>query len=316
MKCLNTITLLKGIEITGVLTAPRVFNISYSQGEVTNVLHADFHGVCGRLEIPVVELKGKMNSPDTIDAIRSWSPELILVSGWYHMVPKRILEIATRGVVGLHASLLPLYRGGAPLVWAMINGENETGISLFYLDEGVDTGDIIAQKTITIRFEDTIQAVYKKTEDAGVGIIEEMVPLIAESRAPRSKQPEPPLGHKVSWPHRSPKDGLVDWDRPSFELYNFIRAQTRPYPGAFTMFNGEKLTAWRAGIVEYSGGKRPGEVVDVIDDGDRRGVVVTTCDRSFAILLCDVDFKGSTMNAVDFATSQGVEKGTFFGNDT
>jgi methionyl-tRNA formyltransferase len=152
-------------------------------------------------------------------------------------------------VAGIHASLLPKYRGGAPLVWAIINGEKTTGVSLFYFDQGVDTGDVIAQKKIEISDTDDIRTVYEKATLAAVDVLRESLPLIREGQAPRIPQDH---ANATIFPQRKPEDGLIDWTRTPDEIRNFIRAQTRPYPGAFTVLEGKKVTIWDADIVDLN----------------------------------------------------------------
>src|SRR5687768_12252056 len=177
----------RGENIVGLFTIPREFRISYSpDAPVTNVLFRDFRELGDRFRIPVVEVDGKMAS--YADAVRELEPDLIVVIGWYYMIPRAIRELASRGCVGIHGSLLPLYRGGAPLVWAMINGEKEAGVTLFHFSDGVDDGDVIAQRRFPIVRNDTIREVLDKATRASVQIVEEYVPRLAAGTAPRTPQ--------------------------------------------------------------------------------------------------------------------------------
>ena len=148
LRCLKALRQLQCCEIVGVVTAPRVLTISYRPEGVRNILHADFEAYCGDLGIPAVTLETSMSDERLYLAVSSWKPNAFIVAGWYHKVPKRWRMLAP--AYGLHASLLPAYSGGAPLVWAMINGESTTGITLFLLDDGVDTGPILDQATTQI----------------------------------------------------------------------------------------------------------------------------------------------------------------------
>lgn len=205
------------------MTAPSKFTISYSPDRpVVNVLHADFHALAQKEKIPILEMSTKMTDPAVIDFIERCMPEFILVVGWYHMVPEVILKIPPKGVAGIHASLLPKYSGGAPLVWAMINGEQETGLTLFYFDKGVDSGDIIGQRRVTIRLNDTIATLYSRVEEEGLLLLEEMLPRIAARTAPRRPQKE----ERTIFPQRKPEDGKINWSCSSLRVYNFSRAQT------------------------------------------------------------------------------------------
>lgn len=234
--------------ICGVVSSPQKFSISYSKSKVKNVQHADFKSLAGELEVPYFETQEGMKSDACVEFVRNCNPDLIVVIGWYYMVPKNIRDIPRFGAVGIHASLLPKYSGGAPLVWAIIEGETETGVTLFYLDKGIDSGDIIAQRRITITDDDTIKTVYDKAEQASIEIVAKYIPLLGKGAAPRIKQDE---SKRAIYPQRSPEDGKIDWSWDVRRIRNFIRAQTKPYPGAFTIIDGKKVTIWSADIEEY-----------------------------------------------------------------
>ena len=163
-KCCRLIIEEKLANITGIFTIPKEFNISYSDKPVKNVNFADFHELGKEFNIPVTDITGKMGS--YYEQIAALEPEMILVIGWYYMIPEKIRKIAAKGCVGMHASLLPKYRGGAPLVWAIINGEEKTGLTFFYLEDGVDNGDIIAQHEIEIKESETIKDINDKVTDS------------------------------------------------------------------------------------------------------------------------------------------------------
>lgn len=248
-RCCDRILSRELVEVAGILTAPREFRISYSANPVTNVLHADFTDLGRRHGIPVIEMRGTMR--ECVESVAALRPDFLLVAGWYHLVPKAMRDLASRGCAGLHGSLLPKYRGGAPLVWAMINGERETGVTFFYFSDEVDAGDVIAQKVLSIEASDTIREVLAKAEDASVDLVTEYVPRIANGTAPRVPQDD---AVATRFPQRSPEDGLIDWTWDAQRIRNFIRAQTRPYPGAFTVVGGKKLVLWDADVVEPEGG--------------------------------------------------------------
>jgi methionyl-tRNA formyltransferase len=179
--------------------------------------------------------------------VSKWNPEAFLVVGWYHMIPKRWRELAP--AYGLHASLLPDYSGGAPLVWAMINGESETGITLFKMDSGVDSGPVVGQKSEPIWNDDTIATLYERIESRGIELIERYLPLLASGSVKLKFQDE---SKRRVVPQRGPEDGLINWNEKAVKISRFIRAQTHPYPGAFTLLNGKKLHIWQAEVVEGS----------------------------------------------------------------
>jgi methionyl-tRNA formyltransferase len=244
-KCCRLIIEEKLADITGIFTIPKQFNISYSDKPVNNVNFADFHDLGKEFGIPVTDVTGKMGS--YYENIKKLAPDLIVVIGWYYMVPQAIRNAAAKGCVGMHASLLPKYRGGAPLVWAIINGEEKTGLSFFYLDDGVDSGDIIAQHEIEIKETETIKDIIDKVTVSAIDITREYIPKLANGTAPKIKQDE---SKATTVPQRKPDDGLIDWNWDVKRIKNFIRAQTKPYPGAYTIINGKKISIWDAEITE------------------------------------------------------------------
>lgn len=220
--------------VVGAISAPPTFPISYRPEGVTNALHADVPAFCEASGIPCEIMRSKMS--DLLPVVREWKPDLFLIAGWYHMVPKSWREIAP--AYGLHASLLPDYAGGAPLVWAIINGEKQTGITLFQLADGVDDGPIVGQLSTPIHDSDTIATLYARIEDLGVQLVTEMIPDILS--LPHVSQPE---GRRL-FPQRGPEDGRIDWSWSAEQIHNFVRAQTRPYPGAFGELGGKTFRIW------------------------------------------------------------------------
>ncbi|MFN4083078.1 MAG: methionyl-tRNA formyltransferase [Bacteroidia bacterium] len=238
---------IKNIKIVGVFSIPKQFNISYSEKKVENTNYADLSIYANQFNIPhyIVDSVEGMRINDYQKEIALLKPDVILVMGWYYMVPQSIRKIATYGAWGIHASLLPNYAGGAPLVWAMINGETETGVTLFRLDDGVDDGDIIEQQTIQINNKDTIKEVYEKATVASKVILKKVFdPTYQLQFKPQDKS-------KLRiYPQRKPEDGIIDWTKSTKEIKDFIRAQTKPYPGAYTIINGKKVTIWDADIID------------------------------------------------------------------
>ena len=240
---------LKDVELVGILTTPREINISYSEKPVRLYTHAKFKKLAKRADCELVKLSGKITIDKYLIPIEKWKPDLILILGWYYIIPRKIRESIPLGCIGIHASLLPRYRGGAPINWAIINGEKETGITLFYIESGVDTGDIVAQEKYPIKDSDTCATIYNKATNASIEILKKYIPLIAINKAPRIKQDENEAFY-VS--QRNPEDGLIDWHWGAKRIKNFIRAQTKPYAGAFTYIQGKKVIIWDADIEEQN----------------------------------------------------------------
>jgi len=257
LRCLDLIHNHPFCQVVGVVTAPQKFSISYRPEGVTNVLHADIVAYCNKIRMPYTVIAASMKSPELLTQIQAWRPEMFLVSGWYHMIPKVWRKQAP--AYGLHASLLPDYSGGAPLVWAMINGEEKTGISLFQMADGVDNGPVVGQAKTAIFEDDTIATLYTRIENLGLELLKTYLPDLAAGTAPHHVQDE---NRRRVFPQRGPEDGEIQWSLDGRSIVNFVRAQTRPYPGAFTTWQGNRLTIWKSRIAIDAGepGTIPGQV--------------------------------------------------------
>lgn len=222
------------LPVRGIVTGLREFEISYAKEKVRNVRHRNFADFQHEYGIPVLHFERRFDE-EIVRTLASWQPQLFVVIGWYHLIPARVRVLAPLGTVGIHWSLLPKYRGGSPLVWAMINGERETGASLFYLEDKVDTGDLIAQERVVIAEHEEVGDLIRKLNEVSGKMAVEHVPQILNGTAKRRQQDESAATY---FPPRSPKDGEIDWSWPARRIYDFIRAQTLPYPCAFTFWKG------------------------------------------------------------------------------
>ena len=204
-----------------IFSIPQEFHISYNEKKVKNTNYADLKHIADKYNITYYEIDSiegkKMKDYEKI--IKELNLDLILVLGWYYMLPKSTRDLAKYGAWGIHASLLPKYAGGAPLNWAIINGEKKTGVTLFRMEDGVDDGDIIAQKSFSIEYEDTIKEVYEKAAIAS----KEILLNALENIENRSYKPQDLKQRKI-YSQRKPNDGKIDLNMSSQELYNFIRA--------------------------------------------------------------------------------------------
>lgn len=299
LRCLDLLTRIPECEVVGVITALREFRISYRPQGVTNVLHADFASYSASHGLPCLTMTGKMTDPKVMRWAKDLHPDLFVVVGWYHMVPQAIRAIAP--AIGLHASLLPDYSGGAPLVWAIINGEKRTGISLFEMRDGVDDGPVLGQSEEPIRDDDTIAALYARIEERGLELITVALPQIA--RGESISVPQDHTRRRV-FPQRSPEDGLIDWSWPARRVFDFVRAQTRPYPGAFTRFRGETLTLWQVALPPPPGtdalGAPDGPGTMVWQPGEDRLAAMVTCGDRRQVSLVEVGWGGVTLAGVEF----------------
>ena len=189
------------------------------------------------------EMQPDLKSEHWIRRVRATSLDLICVMGWRRLIAPEILTVPRLGSVAIHFSLLPEGKGFAPVNWAIIVGKTHTGATLFYLDEGMDTGDIIAQVEVPIAMEDAAKDLNDKLTDASVAMFRDMLPKLAEGAAPRTPQDN---ARATYYAKRIPDDGKLDWTQPALKVYNQIRALTHPYPGAFCYYGERLMYVWKA----------------------------------------------------------------------
>lgn len=228
------------IRVTGVISAEDEFEISYSSSKVKNVLHADLAEFCRRNGVPILFSRRGFSDLSLEYVIEEFKPDVFLVAGWYHMIPKTWRDQSL--FLGIHASLLPKYSGGAPLVWALINGEHQAGVTIFQLDGGVDSGPIVAQNSFQIGPKDDIATVLRRATDLSVALAQRVVSQLVRGNLDFQPQDEQA---RTLFPQRNPEDGIIDPTISAEELVRFVRAQTRPYPGAFFQSAAGRLRVWK-----------------------------------------------------------------------
>ena len=185
----------------------------------------------------------RVNAPVFIDQIERLRPDLNLSVSYDQILRKEVIESAPLGFINFHAGKLPFYRGRNVINWAIINNEKEIGITAHYIDEGIDTGDIILQHSVPLNWDDTYGTMLEKIINAIPDLVSESVRLIAENRVERLSQ----AGLQGTYfAQRGEGDEWLNWGDTSLNLYNKIRAITRPGPGARTLFKNEIMNVWRA----------------------------------------------------------------------
>ncbi len=243
-----------GYDICAIVTTPSQFKISYNPNGVKNLRHADMHDWAADKGIPVFDYTG---GDAALADLTPLSPDFALVAGWYHMVPKKLRAIFTKGCAGFHASLLPKLRGGAPLNWAILLGHTETGVSFFELSDGVDDGVLYAQKKFPILDTDYIGDLVRKSRDAMLDMLRETLPGIADG----SVTPYAQVGEPTHVAQRKPEDSLIDWHASVDDIVRLVRASAKPYGGAYGFIGDERVTIWAAHKANNATPGVPGQVV-------------------------------------------------------
>jgi methionyl-tRNA formyltransferase len=262
-----------GAEIIGVVTLPGPLDPNRSG-------QCSFDEVAARHGAVLVET-ADVNAESTLDAIRGLEPELIFVVGWSQLVREPFIALAREGVFGMHPTLLPRHRGRAPIPWAILSGLARTGVTLFEIvDASADSGAIVGQVAVDIAPDETAATLFARVADAQVELIRVYVPQLLARTAPRLPQD---MRRASSWPKRVPADGIIDWETRAPYLYDWVRAQTRPYPGAFTFLGDEKVVVWRARPVELDDAAPAGTIVATRPEGP-----VVACGQG-ALLLEEIE---------------------------
>ncbi len=210
-----------------------------------------------RLGLPVFQPK-KVAAPDALEHLRAWAPDVIVVVAFGQILPSELLSLPPYGCLNLHASLLPRWRGAAPIAAAILAGDEVTGVTLMQMDEGVDTGPILAQREEPIRPDDTTGSLTDRLARVAAELLMEVLPDYLAAKV----RPVPQSEEGVTYCRPLKKaDGRLDWTRPAAELERRVRA-VNPWPGAFTFWEGQMVKVLRAAsLPDWSGPEPPGTVV-------------------------------------------------------
>lgn len=252
--------------------------------------------------IPVFQPQD-LKTPEFEETLKTLSPDLIAVVAYGKMLPKTMLDAPPFGCVNLHASLLPSYRGAAPINWAIAKGEKKTGVTIMHIDEEMDTGDILAQTEVPIGDEETAEELSKRLSLEGARLLLQTIDRIAKNEISPVKQ-DPAAATYA--PLISRKDGRVDWNRDAEEIKNLVRAMT-PWPCAHTTLGGKNLKILRALSVPGQG--RPGEIVSLGGES----LDVATGNGILQILSLQIE-GGRKMDAPEFKRGKkDLREGQFMG---
>lgn len=211
----------------------------------------------------------RIRNEEAVATVRAMEPDVIVVVAFGQIIPKEILDMAPHGCINVHASLLPAYRGAAPIQWAVLNGEKETGVTIMRMDEGLDTGDVIAKVIVPLDEKETSESLFDKLSAAGAKLLAETLPSIGDGTAVYEKQPEEsPTAYAGMIKKQM---GLIDWNRSAVEIERWVRGMNS-WPSAYTKLDGKTLKIWSSHIEDE---KQTGEAGKVLR-ADKTGMYVQT----------------------------------------
>lgn len=217
--------------------------------------------------IPVFQPE-RLRNPEAVAVIREAKPDMIVVAAFGQILPKEILDMPKYGCINVHASLLPAYRGAAPIQWAVLDGQKESGVTIMYMNEGLDTGDILLQKRVSLSPEETGGSLYDTLSVMGAELLTEAIPKIVDGTLTAVPQGEMTTAYAKQL---TKEMGRLDFTRPAEELERYIRG-LNPWPGTYTQLDGKTFKIWRA------------EVVTLTDSSLEIGTVTDITKKSFTFV--------------------------------
>lgn len=242
-----------------------------------------------------------VNRPESLEYLRRLSPDLMVVAAFGQLLKKAVLELPRHGCINIHASLLPKYRGAAPIQWAIIRGERWSGVTTFLIDEGMDTGPILLQRAVAIGEDETAGELEERLSRLGAELIVETVErfLRGEIR-PRPQPREGTLAPKIK-----EEDTRIRWERDAREVHNLVRGLS-PKPGAYTTFRGKRIKLYRTKVIPEPPSGAPGEIIP-----HRRRLLVAAGNGIVEILSLKPEGK-KEMRGIDFLNGYRPQEGESF----
>ncbi|MDB8790697.1 methionyl-tRNA formyltransferase [Romboutsia sp. 1001216sp1] len=234
-----------------------------------------------KYDIPVYQPL-KARDEEFVNVLKELNPDVIVVVAYGQILPKSILDIPKFGCINVHVSLLPKYRGAAPINWVIINGEEKTGVTTMYMDEGLDTGDMILQKEFALDNEITAGELHDKMMVVGAETLKETLDLIEKGCAPRTKQNHDEFSYA---PMMDKSLGNIDFNKSAKDIHNLVRG-VNPWPSAYTTYDGKTMKVWKTKVLNEESQKSPGTILSV----DKDGIKVSTLDK--VILLEEIQMPG------------------------
>lgn len=287
-----------GYNIIGVVTNP-----DRPKGRGMKMIASPVKEYAVSKNIPIYQPLKVKNNIEFIDEIKALNPDIICVVAYGRILPKEILEIPKYGCINVHGSLLPKYRGAAPIQWAVINGEEKTGITTMYMDVGMDTGDMILKEEVEIGKDETTGELWDRLSKIGGELLVKTIKLIEQGKAPREKQNEdfsmaPMLNKEIA---------IIDWEnKKAIEIKNLVRG-LNPIMGAYTFVNDKKIKLWKVNVIENKEFTQLyGEELlnkakngDIILASDRRGMFFKAKDAVIEAIEIQAE-NSKRMNAKDY----------------
>lgn len=299
---LQTLLEYDGVEVAAVVTQP-----DRPVGRKRVLTPTPVKAEAEKRGLPVLQPE-RLRSPESVQAISEYQPDLIVTAAYGQILPKSVLELPRLGCINIHASLLPKYRGGAPIHYAVMNGEPVTGVTIMYMAEGLDTGDMISKIEVPIEDQDTTGTMFDKLSIAGAKLLKETLPDLISGTVKAVPQN---AEEAVYSPNISREQERIDWMNPAMSIWNLVRA-LHPRPGAFTLWKGEVLKIWACAKPDTSASVPSGTIPGTVLEAGDRGIAVATGQGVLRITELQPAGK-KTMDAAAFVRGGQLTPGMVLG---
>jgi len=289
----------EGYEVAAVVTQP---DKPKGRGKKTAMPPVKEYAINNNIE---VLQPSKVKTPEFVSAIRDLKPDLLVTAAYGKILPQDVLDIPPYGCINVHGSLLPKYRGAAPVNWAIINGEKITGITTMYTDAGMDTGDMLLKAEIEITDDMTAGELYDKLARLGAQVLKDTVKKIEDGTLQRIPQPHEQATYA---PIMDKSVGCIDWSKSARAVHNLVRG-TNPWPVAFTYYKGQKMKVWVTSVLnEENRNIAPGTICKVGKEG-----LVVACGTGM-IAVKEVQFESSRrMTIEEYICGHKMDEGEILG---
>ena len=249
----------------------------------------------------------KIKTPEFVEQIRELGPDLMVTAAYGKIISKELLDVPTLGCINVHGSLLPAYRGAAPIHWSIINGEKVTGITTMFTDVGLDTGDMLLKRELEIGPDMTAGELHDAMAVLGAEVLKETLIQLKSGTLVRKPQDDAVSSYA---PIITKEVGLIDWNKPAQQVHNLVRG-TNPWPGAYTFMNESKMRIWKTCVADYDNNQKhcPGEIVKSDDEG-----LLVKCSNGY-IIIQELQFDSSKrMKVSDYLRGHKISIGEKLGN--
>ena len=292
----------EGHEIRAVVTQP-----DKPKGRGKTLMPTPVKEVALKHEIPVLQ-PVKVREPEFVEQLRTMEPDVIVVAAFGQIISRDLLELPKYGCINVHASLLPAYRGAAPIQWAVINGDRESGVTIMRMNEGLDTGDMIDKVVVPLAEDETGGSLFEKLSHAGARLCVKVLEDLESGRAVCTPQPEESTTAYAAMITK--KMGEICWQRPAEEIEQLIRG-LNPWPSAYTYLDNKSLKLWKA-TVEKAEEETENAVSGQVIRADKNGLCICTGDGILNVLELQLEGK-KRMETAAFLRGYSIEVGSVLG---